>query len=61
MKQEAKSGLFVVPTGLSQNRPKHKNVSADSGKSGLEADLSPYLYGDENGQAGTARSVPGLL
>ena len=30
-------------------------------KSGLEVDLSPYLYGDENGQAGTARDRAGAL
>ena len=30
-------------------------------KSGLEVDLSPYLYGDENGQAGTARERAGAL
>lgn len=30
-------------------------------KSGLEALLSPYLYGNENGQAGTARERAGAL
>ena len=62
MKQGSKIGIVCCSNGL---RPEQAETIKMLGqileKSGLEVDLSPYLYGDENGQAGTARERAGAL
>ena len=56
MKQGSKIGIVCCSNGLRPEQAETiKMLVQILEKSGLEVDLSPYLYGDENGQAGTAR------
>ncbi len=49
-------GLSVALTDLTKSRPKTVDLLVQIlEKSGFVPELSPYLYGDENGMVGTAR------
>ena len=62
MKQGSKIGIVCCSNGLRPEQAETiKMLVQILEKSGLEVDLSPYLYGDENGQAGTARERAGAL
>ena len=62
MKQGSKIGIVCCSNGLRPEQAETiKMLVQILEKSGLEVDLSPYLYGDENGQAGTARDRAGAL
>ena len=53
MKQGSKIGIVCCSNGLRPEQAETiKMLVQILEKSGLEVDLSPYLYGDENGQAG---------
>lgn len=56
MKQESKIGIVCCSNGLLENQADTINMLVQIlQRSGFEPVLSPYLYGDENGYAGTAR------
>ena len=62
MKQGSKIGIVCCSNGLRPEQAETiKMLVQILEKSGLEVDLNPYLYGDENGQAGTARERAGAL
>ena len=62
MTQGSKIGIVCCSNGLRPEQAETiKMLVQILEKSGLEALLSPYLYGDENGQAGTARERAGAL
>ena len=62
MKQGSKIGIVCCSNGLRPEQAETiKMLVQILEKSGLEVELSPYLYGDENGQAGTARERAGAL
>ena len=56
MKQGSKVGIVCCSNGLNKNQAATINMLVQLlEKSGFVPELSPYLYGDENGRAGTAR------
>ena len=56
MKQGSKIGIVCCSNGLLENQADTINMLVQIlQRSGFEPVLSPYLYGDENGYAGTAR------
>ena len=56
MKQGSKIGIVCCSNGLKPEQAATINTLIEIlNKSGFETVLSPYLYGDENGRAGTAR------
>ena len=56
MKQGSKIGIVCCSNGLLENQADTINMLVQIlQRSGFEPVLSPYLYGDENGCAGTAR------
>ena len=56
MKQGSKVGIVCCSNGLNKNQAATINMLVQVlEKSGFVPELSPYLYGDENGRAGTAR------
>ena len=62
MKQGSKVGIVCCSNGLSADQAGTIEILMQIlEKAGLEAELSPYLYGDETGRAGTARERAGAL
>lgn len=62
MKQGSKIGIVCCSNGLRPEQAETiKMLVQILEKSGLEVDLSPYLYGDEKDRLELPRSVPGLL
>lgn len=56
MKQGSKVGIVCCSNGLNKNQATTINMLVQLlEKSGFVPELSPYLYGDENGRAGTAQ------
>ena len=56
MKQGSKVGIVCCSNGLNKNQAATINMLVQLlEKSGFVPELSPYLYGDENGRAGTAQ------
>ena len=56
MKQRSKVGIVCCSNGLNKNQAATINMLVQLlEKSGFVPELSPYLYGDENGRAGTAQ------
>lgn len=56
MKQGSKVGIVCCSNGLNKNQVATINMLVQVlEKSGFVPELSPYLYGDENGRAGTAQ------
>ena len=62
MKQGCKIGIVCCSDGLKPEQTDTINTLIEIfEKSGFETELSPYLYSDENGRAGTARERAGAL
>lgn len=62
MKQGSKIGIVCCSDGLKPEQTAAIDTLVNIlEKSGFETELSPYLYGDENGRAGTARERAGAL
>ena len=62
MKQGSKIGIVCCSDGLKPEQTATIDTLVNIlEKSGFETELSPYLYGDENGRAGTARERAGAL
>nr|WP_295278739.1 S66 peptidase family protein [uncultured Blautia sp.] len=62
MKQGSKIGIVCCSDGLKPEQTSVIDTLVNIlEKSGFETELSPYLYGDENGRAGTARERAGAL
>lgn len=56
MKQGSKVGIVCCSNGLDQKQAETVDLLVQIlEKSGFVPELSPYLYGDENGMVGTAR------
>lgn len=56
MKQRSKVSIVCCSNGLNKNQAATINMLVQVlEKSGFVPELSPYLYGDENGRAGTAQ------
>ena len=62
MKQGSKIGIVCCSNGLRPEQAETiKMLVQILEKSGLEVDLSPYLYGDETDRLELPGNVPGLL
>ena len=62
MRQGSKIGIVCCSDGLKPEQTAAIDTLVNIlEKSGFETELSPYLYGDENGRAGTARERAGAL